>query len=287
MRYRLEKKRTPNQSSRTSRGYAEKPKGITIHHWGADGQKHANVVHWLTTSSNNVSSAHDVVSAGLVTELADGTARTWHSGSNRGNGETIGIECRPEMSDGDWQTLVERCADHEERFGSLKYWKHSDWKATACPGRYSNLIGKLVDDINAEHARRKSGGSKPAPKPTPTPKPKPKGEAPGPGHAFPWPKNHYIGPKEWSDRSRSGFYDRTANGKTDREWIKEFVRQLDRRGWSVGKGKTYLTKYGNDGLYGTELEALIEAFQKEQGLSPVDGLGGRDTWNEAFFGDVT
>lgn len=136
----------------------------------------------------------------------------------------------------------------------------------------------------AEQRRQSWGIAKGAPKPTP--KPAPKGKVPGPGHAFPWPSDHYIGPKSGPDRSRSGFYDRTANGKTDREWIKELVTQLGRRGWSVGKGKTYLTKFGNDGLYGRELGDLIEAFQREQGLA-VDRLGGREVWNEAFFGDVT
>jgi peptidoglycan hydrolase-like protein with peptidoglycan-binding domain len=148
------------------------------------------------------------------------------------------------------------------------------------------LVGK--DTMAAwEKARRpklgdksKGGGSKPKPAP------KPSGNVPGPGHKFPWPKGHYIGPKENSNRSHSGFYDRTASGRTDRQWIKEFVTQLGRRGWNIGKGKTWLTRFGNDGLYGDELEALIRAFQKAQGLT-VDGYGGIDVWNEAFHEPVT
>lgn len=292
MSYTLEVKRTSNHSPRSKYGRSSKPVGICIHHWGSTGQDHDNVVRWLRGAAGGVnnrnSSAHYVTSAGRVTKLADHNRATWHAGNNKGNGEDIGIECRPEMSDGDWATLVELCADIEEQEGSLKYRKHSDYKSTACPGKYSDMLGKLVQDVNAEHARRKSGGSKPKPppKPQPAPKPKPTGKVPGPGHAFPWPSDHYIGPKSGPDRSRSGFYDRTANGKTDREWIKELVTQLGRRGWSVGKGKTYLTKFGNDGLYGRELGDLIEAFQREQGLA-VDRLGGREVWNEAFFGAVT
>ena len=45
-------------------------------------------------------------------------------------------------------------------------------------------------------------------------------------------------------------------------------------------------KYGNDGKYGDELEALIRAFQRDQGLA-VDGLAGKSTWNAAFKNPVT
>jgi SH3-like domain-containing protein len=113
-------------------------------------------------TSNRGSSAHYVVSAGRVTKLADETRATWHAGNGKGNGTTIGIEMHPRMSNGDWDTLVELCADIEERHGSMKYWRHSDWKATACPGVYRNQISRLVNDVNAELRRRKGGGkSKP------------------------------------------------------------------------------------------------------------------------------
>lgn len=287
MSYTLDQQRTPNQSSRTSRGYSSTPKGITVHHWGADGQEHDNVVHWLTSPDNGQSSAHDVISGGRVTVLADATQRTWHSGNARGNGETIGLECRPEMSEDDWDTLVQRCADHEERFGSLKYWKHKDWKNTACPGRYADRIGELVDDINAEHVRRKAGGeTRPrVPKDPPREAPE-RGEVPGPGHEFPLPAGSYFGPAGGPDHSVSGHYGRSFHGRPDYWWLKEFARQLARRGWSVGEGKTYLSRYGNDGRWGPEFEALVRAFQREQGLAQ-DGRLGPLTWREAFEGPVT
>lgn len=172
--YTLENKRSPNQSSRQHYGYPSTPTGITIHHWGSTGQKHANVVNYLTRD-NGDTSAHSVISAGRVTEMVEDTRASWHSGSTEGNGSTMGYECRPEMSAEDWRTLVEYCTDKEEKWGSLKYFKHSDWKNTACPGKYSDMIGDLVTAINAEHERRKSGGSTPTPsKPKPAPsKPKP------------------------------------------------------------------------------------------------------------------
>lgn len=284
--YDYEEKRSSNQSSRGHYGYSSKPIGITIHHWGSTGQKHDNVVGWLRGSaggtSNRGSSAHLVTSAGRVTRLVPDDRASWHAGSTAGNGSTIGIECRPEMSADDWDTLVELCADLEEKHGSLKYYKHSDWKNTACPGKYANRIGDLVDAVNAEHARRKSGESKPKPKPAPS---KPAGKVPGPGHAFPWPAGHYIGPKSGPDRSHSGFYkNRKWSGQYDEYWIKELVDQFERRGWDPEND--YLVKYGNDGRYGEELESLFRAFQRTQGLT-VDGLAGREVWDEAFTEPVT
>ncbi|MDN6284021.1 MAG: peptidoglycan-binding protein [Corynebacterium sp.] len=115
----------------------------------------------------------------------------------------------------------------------------------------------------------------------------PSGDAPGPGYDFPWPKGHYIGPKDGPDRSHSGFYkNKKWSGKYDEEWLKALPEQLIRRGWSIGKGKTYLSKFGNDGHYGSEYAALIRAFQNTQGLA-VDELGGREVWDEAFKRPVT
>lgn len=154
-------------STRAFYGFKSKPTGITIHHWGADGQSHDGVVSYLTRDNGNTS-AHLVTSAGRVTRLVDDERAAWHAGSKEGNGSTIGIECRPEMSDEDWNTLVQLCADLEEIHGSLKYYRHSDWKATACPGRYGSRIGELVANVNAEHRRRAANGPlTPKPKPAP------------------------------------------------------------------------------------------------------------------------
>src|SRR5699024_8941813 len=155
---------TTNSSPRSNFGASKNPVGITIHHWGADGQTHAGVVNWLAGVGNKATSAHYVVSAGLVTQLESDYRATWHAGNGKGNGTTIGIEMRPEMSDGDWQTLVDLCVTIEKEHGSMKYYRHKDWKATACPGRYSGMIAKLVNDVNAA---LRGGTTKPkAPKPS-------------------------------------------------------------------------------------------------------------------------
>lgn len=144
----------------------------------------------------------------------------------------------------------------------------------------------LYQRRSAEDDTRSWGLGKPSSSTPAKPKPS-KGKAPGPGYDFPWPSGHYIGPKSGPDRSHSGFYkNRKWSGQFDEFWLKALPEQLIERGWSIGKGKSYLTKHGIDGRYGAEYKALITAFQREQGIG-VDGLGGRETWDEAFKGDVT
>ncbi|GGM14388.1 peptidoglycan recognition protein family protein [Micromonospora yangpuensis] len=151
---------------------------------------------------------------------------------------------------------------------------HRDLAATTCPGdelyRWVHA-GMPVDE--------------PA---TPAPKPKPpaKSPAPGPAVAFPLPKGHYFGPASGPDRSVSGHHGRRFGGRLDRDWLKGWADQLARRGWSIGKGKRHLGRHGNDGRYGDEYRALIEAFQRDQGLA-VDGLLGPDTWTAAYRNPVT
>ena len=246
MTYKLERRPTRNESSRQHYGHSSRPTGITIHHWGSDGQKHDNVVHWLTGGSGNRgSSAHEVISAGRVTVLADGERATWHSGSTRGNGTTIGLECRPEMSAGDWDTLVERCADLEERWGSLRYYKHSDWKNTACPGRYGSRIAELVRAVNAEHARRKQ-----------QPKQQPKQQR----RPFPLPAGHWFGVESRSAKNHSGYW------SEDRPHIKRLQRALG---------------VDPDGIYGPPTRAAVTAYQKRRGLR-VDGAAGKQVWSSLF-----
>lgn len=175
MSYKLEVRETSNQSPRSNFGASSKPTGVTIHWWGSTsaGATHDGVVSWLRGRAggtrNTASSAHYVVSGNRVTRLATETRATWHSGNRRGNGTTIGLEMHPRMSDQDWQTLVELCVDIERRHGSMKYYRHSDWKSTACPGAYAKMISKLVNDVNAA---LKGGTTKPsAPKPSAPSKP--------------------------------------------------------------------------------------------------------------------
>lgn len=162
---------------------------------------------------------------------------------------------------------------------------YGDDTATAV-GKFQAKHGLLVDEIVGPKTWNKIKAQPNFKTHKPNEKPKTKGQVPGPGHEFPLPTGHYFGPKSGPNSSWSGFHSRSVKGKTDRQWLKEFATQLARRGWSVGKGKTWLNKSGNDGKYGTEYAALIRAFQKDQGLSQ-DELLGKKTWDAAFKNRVT
>lgn len=257
MKYKYVKDLGRNWSNRSKYGHGSTIKSITIHHWGSDGQDHDNVVAWLRGyTGNRDSSAHYVTSAGLVTQIVADANASWHGGNNEANGTSIGIECRPEMSAGDWSTLVQLCADLEEEHGSLKYYRHKDWKNTACPGRYSTRIGELVKAVNAEHKRRKNGTAAPS-KPAPTSKPKT-------GDPFPLDDGHFFYTEDRRAVVHSGFWpeDRAA------------IRKIQKK---VGVSA--------DGRYGTaaksETKRGVIRWQKRRGIK-ADGAVGDQTWAEMF-----
>ena len=155
--YKYEVLPSSNHSDRSGfSDYTGKITHICIHHWGIEGQRHSNVVAWLRGkaggTSNTGSSAHYVCSDNLVTNLVGEHRAAW--AAIGANGYAIHIEMRPEMSNGDWATLVQLCCNIEERRGSMKYMRHMDVASTACPGRYATRIARLVKDVNAEHKRR-------------------------------------------------------------------------------------------------------------------------------------
>lgn len=129
---------SPNFSSGRPAGT---PAFIVIHHWGVDGQTHQNVVNYLCRSGGNTS-AHYVVSAGRVTQLVHDYDRAWHAGPS-GNPRGIGIECRPEMSAGDFAEVAKLVAAIRSEWGNLPLKKHSDFMNTSCPGRWGSQLMKL------------------------------------------------------------------------------------------------------------------------------------------------
>ena len=245
MGYKFVKNLGRNSSSRASYGYGSGIKGITIHHWGSTGQKHENVVSWLRGyTGNRGSSAHYVVSDGLVTQLVEDSRASWHGGNNKANGTTIGIECRPEMSRGDWETLVELCVNLERKHGSMKYYGHKDWKSTACPGDYYPRLGELVDAVNAY---KKSGKV-----------PSTTGGSSGGG----------------SSRSYKSVSYGTTLGKWDKgDPVRDWQDFLKGQGYYLGKG-------GVDGYFGDSTVSATKKYQKKVGVK-VDGMAGKDTWAKA------
>lgn len=150
---------SPNYSA----GRPAPPDHIVIHHWGADGQKHQDVVNYLCRKDGD-SSAHYVASGGRVTQLVHDYDRAWHAGSS-GNPRGIGIECRPEATREDFETVAHLIAAIREQWGDLPLVGHRDHMPTACPGRWYPMLTELsarADEIN---------GHTPAPAPAPAPAP--------------------------------------------------------------------------------------------------------------------
>ena len=152
---------SPNQNARNS-----KVKSITIHHWGARGQKFDNVVNWLCQKRAGTS-AHYVVEAGKVACIVDPDRRAWHAGNSRGNHESIGIECRPEATEGDYATVAALVADLRAAYGNIPLKRHKDWTSTACPGVWDiGKIDRLARGVKPSVPAVSTGGaSAPAPKP--------------------------------------------------------------------------------------------------------------------------
>ena len=148
---------SPNQNARNS-----KVKSITIHHWGSRGQKFDNVVNWLCQKRAGTS-AHYVVEAGKVACIVDPDRRAWHAGNSRGNHESIGIECRPEATEGDYATVAALVADLRAVYGNIPLKRHRDWTSTACPGVWDiDKIDRLARGVKPGV----SGGGTSAPKPS-------------------------------------------------------------------------------------------------------------------------
>ena len=154
---------SPNQNARNS-----KVKSITIHHWGARGQKFDNVVNWLCQKRAGTS-AHYVVEAGKVACIVDPDRRAWHAGNSRGNHESIGIECRPEATEGDYATVAALVADLRAVYGNIPLKRHRDWTSTACPGVWDiGKIDRLARGVKPSiPAVSTDGASVPAAKPKP------------------------------------------------------------------------------------------------------------------------
>lgn len=121
-----------------------KPKEIIIHWWGSYGASFWGVVNWLCRQGGS-SSAHYVVEAGRVACLVNCSDAGWHAGVYSVNMNSIGIECRPEMSDGDFYTVAELIADIWKTYGKLPLRGHKDVAQTRCPGTYYARLGELYN----------------------------------------------------------------------------------------------------------------------------------------------
>lgn len=124
-------------------------RGITIHHWDdpALAPTYDGTIAWLTRAGAN-SSIHYVAEAGRVACLVDVKDAAWHSGSAKGNAETVGIEMNPRASQGDYETAAELIADLRMVYGDITIYSHDYWFNTKCPGRWDVYkLDKMSYDV--------------------------------------------------------------------------------------------------------------------------------------------
>lgn len=152
--YKLTKKNSPNKGYPDGAKGGNVPKKIIIHHWGVDGQKFNNVVDWLCNLKAQVS-AHYVVEAGKVAKLMNDTDCAWHGGSYAQNTTSIGIECRPECTKADRETVIELISELYLKYGKLPVIGHKDVAATACPGRWYKYIDTIEREAVALYNKKK------------------------------------------------------------------------------------------------------------------------------------
>ena len=117
---------------------------IIIHHWGAEGQTFDGVCAWFENPSCQTS-AHYVVEGGRAACLVNLSDTAYHAGDWGANLTSIGIECRPEMSDADLETVCELVAYLYKVYGELPIYGHKDFSPTACPGKYYSQLGYIHD----------------------------------------------------------------------------------------------------------------------------------------------
>ncbi|PHP52602.1 N-acetylmuramoyl-L-alanine amidase [Actinomyces ruminis] len=147
-------RQSPNYSAGRPAGA---PNTITIHWWGSYGQTHDGVVNYLCRK-NGDTSAHYVASSQGVTQIISDRDRAWHAGA-LGNPRSIGIECRPEMTDQDFAVVAKLVAAIREEHGDLPLKGHKDWMATQCPGTWYANLARLDQMARGQKVAAASAGT--------------------------------------------------------------------------------------------------------------------------------
>lgn len=121
--------------------------GVTYHWWGDPAQQpqFMGIVNWLCRANGN-SSAHVVGETGRIAWIVDAANAAWHAGNARGNATTVGYECNPRLTDGDYETMGEFHYDMEKAYGKrLPIYVHKEWTPTSCSPIDKNRIRAIAD----------------------------------------------------------------------------------------------------------------------------------------------
>lgn len=126
---------TPAEVVAQAFGAPRRYESITVHHWGSFGQTHMGVVAFFL-KPKSPTSCHFVASDSLIHCLVSPLDASWAAGNAYGNATSIHIEARPEATDGDYATVAWLIAHLRSIYGDLPLKPHSEWAATACPGKW-------------------------------------------------------------------------------------------------------------------------------------------------------
>lgn len=117
--------------------------GIVIHHYGVMGSTYAGTIRTLTKPTA-AASAHFVIDADRVAQLVALSDTAYHADNWPINLTTIGIECPPEATTEQVDTLVQLIAGLYRAYGRvLPLSGHKDHAPTECPGRYYALLASI------------------------------------------------------------------------------------------------------------------------------------------------
>lgn len=148
-------------------------KGFTYHWWGDPSlyPTFEGIVSWLCRDGGNTSAAY-VGEAGRVACIVAPYDASWHAGNALGNATTLGIECNPRASDGDYKTIAQFSSQLIDAFGDQLKYGHNNWTSTQCPGVYDihRIDRESYDWVSGADWGVVYSKSQPAPV-TPTPVP--------------------------------------------------------------------------------------------------------------------
>lgn len=113
------------------------PKFIVIHHWGAPEANISRQSVINTMTKDNGLSVQYIVDDSGVYQAVPENKRAQHAGPQGNDG--IGIECDPNGTDAMYAHLRLLVANIRVRWGRLELRKHSEFMATACPGKIDIL----------------------------------------------------------------------------------------------------------------------------------------------------
>lgn len=117
--------------------------GIVVHHYGVIGSTYSGTINTLTKQTA-AASAHFVIDAGKVAQLVALSDTAYHADNWPINLTTIGIECPPECTPAQVDTLVQLIAGLYKFYGRvLPLSGHKDHAPTQCPGRYYPMLADI------------------------------------------------------------------------------------------------------------------------------------------------